>query len=198
VAEDGLLIFISGPSGVGKSTVCRRLATDLPAEFAVSATTRVGKPQDAFGKRYQFVDEKEFRRLLEGNEFLEYAYVFGNWYGTLRRPVEEGLAAKRLILLEIDVQGAIQVHKDFPRAMGVFILPPSEEDLLKRLRERGRDDEATIMRRFTEAQQEIRTAGASGVYDLMVVNEDNGVEKTVETIRRAIKRFRDDDQNKLF
>ena len=136
--------------------------------------------------------------MLEAGEFLEYAYVFGNWYGTLRRPVEEGLAAKRLILLEIDVQGAIQVHKDFPRAMGVFILPPSEKDLLKRLRERGRDDEATIMRRFTEAQQEIRTAEASGVYDLMVVNEDNGVEKTVETIRRAIKRFRHDEQNKLF
>ena len=198
MADDGLLIFVSGPSGVGKSTVCRRLSAELPAEFAVSATTRAGKPQDAFGKRYQFVDENEFRKLLEANEFLEYAFVFGNWYGTLRRPVEEGLKAKRLILLEIDVQGAIQVHKDFPRAMGVFILPPSEEDLLKRLRERGRDDEATILRRFTEAQQEIRTAEASGVYDLMVVNEDNGVEKTVETIRRAIKRFRDDEQNKLF
>ena len=142
-----LLVVGSGKGGVGKSTVCRRLSTELPAEFAVSATTRAGKPQDAFGKQYKFVDEKNFRKLLETNEFLEYAFVFGNWYGTLRRPVEAGLKAKRLILLEIDVQGAIQVHKDFPRAMGVFILPPSEEDLLKRLRERGRDDEATILRR---------------------------------------------------
>jgi guanylate kinase len=198
VADHGLLIFVSGPSGVGKSTICRRLACDLPAEFAVSATTRAGKPQDAYGKRYEFVDEKEFRRLLEAKEFLEYAFVFGNWYGTLRKPVEEGLAASRMILLEIDVQGAIQVHKDFPRAMGIFILPPSEEDLLKRLRDRGRDDEVTILRRFTEAQQEIRTARASGVYDLMIVNEDNGVDKAVETIRKAIKRFRDDEQNKLF
>ena len=186
----GLLIFVSGPSGVGKSTVCRRLASILPAEFAVSATTRIGKPQDSLGKHYQFVDEPTFRHLLEANAFLEYAYVFGNWYGTLRQPVESGLASGRTILLEIDVQGAIQVHKLFPDAMGVFILPPSEEDLLKRLRDRGRDDEATILRRFTEAQQEIRTAQASGVYDLMVVNEDQGVEQTVETIRQAALKFR--------
>ncbi len=190
----GLLIFVSGPSGVGKSTVCRRLATVLPAEFAVSATTRVGKPQDVHGKRYQFVEEPEFRRRLETGDFLEYAYVFGNWYGTLRQPVEEGLAAGRTILLEIDVQGAIQVHTLFPDAMGVFILPPSEEDLLKRLRDRGRDDEATILRRFTEARQEIRTGEASGVYDLLVVNEDNGVERTVDAIRRAVLKFRDGGQ----
>ncbi|MGN6370626.1 MAG: guanylate kinase [Phycisphaerae bacterium] len=198
MADDGLLIFVSGPSGVGKSTVCRRLATELPAEFAVSATTRVGKPQDAFGKKYQFVDEKEFRKLLEAGEFLEYASVFGNLYGTLRRPVEEGLAAGRTILLEIDVQGAIQVHRLLPKAMGVFILPPSLEDLKKRLEDRKRDDAATILRRFTEATQEIRTAEASGVYDLMVVNEESGVEKTVDTIRKAIKRFRDDEQKNLF
>ncbi|HVX84860.1 MAG TPA: guanylate kinase [Phycisphaerae bacterium] len=186
----GLLIFVSGPSGVGKSTVCRRLTTVLPADFALSATTRAGKPQDVHGKRYQFVSEPEFRRRLEAGEFLEYAYVFGNWYGTLRTPVEEGLAAGQTILLEIDVQGAIQVHQLFPHAMGVFILPPSEEDLLKRLRERGRDDEATILRRFTEAKQEIRTAEASGVYDLLVINEDQGVEKTVDAIRRAVRKFR--------
>jgi guanylate kinase len=196
VPEPGLLIFVSGPSGVGKSTVCRRLVADLPAEFAISATTRVGKPQDAFGKKYQFVEEPQFREMLERGEFLEYAYVFGNWYGTLRKPVEEALAAGRTILLEIDVQGAIQVHKLFPDAMGIFILPPGQDDLLKRLRDRGRDDEAEILKRFTEAQQEIRTAEASGVYDLMVVNEDHGVEKTVETIRRAIKKFRPSEQQK--
>jgi guanylate kinase len=194
-----LLVFVSGPSGVGKSTVCRRLTTALPAEFAVSATTRDGKPQDAYGKKYLFVEEPEFRRLLEAGEFLEYAYVFGNWYGTLRKPVEAALAEGRTILLEIDVQGAIQVHQLLPQSFGVFILPPGMRDLEKRLRERARDDEATMQRRLAEAQQEIRTAEACGAYDLMVVNEDNGVDKTADTIRRAVEKYRSgNDEPKLF
>lgn len=188
MTSSGLLIFVSGPSGVGKSTVCRRLAAELPAEFAVSATTRQGKPQDALGKKYEFVDEPTFQRLLEEGAFLEYANVFGNWYGTLRRPVEEALADGRFVLLEIDVQGAKQVHEIFPHALGVFILPPSEEDLLRRLRDRGRDDEATIQRRFREAQMEIRTARSSGIYDVLVVNEDRGVDKTVAAVKDAVNK----------
>jgi guanylate kinase len=186
----GLLICVSGPSGVGKSTVCRRLAEVLPAEFAVSATTRQQKAQDAQGKKYLFVEEGEFREMLEAGAFLEYAKVFGHWYGTLRKPVEDALKEGRIVLLEIDVQGAIQVHKLFPGALGVFILPPSEQDLLKRLRDRGRDDEATIQRRFTEAQQEIATAKSCGVYDVMVVNEENAVEKTMAAIQKVAEDFR--------
>jgi guanylate kinase len=190
VAPKGLLVFISGPSGVGKSTVCRRLAAEVPAEFAVSATTRQGKPQDAQGKRYIFVDEPEFRRRLEAGDFLEYANVFGHWYGTLRAPVEEALAAGRIVLLEIDVQGGIQVHGLFASALGVFILPPSEQELLHRLRGRGRDDEATIQRRFAEAKNEIATARASGIYDVMVINGDGDVDATVRQVKQAIERFR--------
>jgi guanylate kinase len=186
----GLLIFVSGPSGVGKSTVCNRLVESLPAEFGLSATTRQAKAQDAAGKKYLFVDEPEFKRMLEAGAFLEYACVFGNWYGTLRKPVEDALTQGRMILLEIDVQGAVQVHKLFPAAMGVFILPPGEAALIQRLRDRGRDDEATIQRRFAEAKEEIRTAQACGIYDLMVVNETDGLEKTVNTVGQAVARFR--------
>jgi guanylate kinase len=184
---NGLLIFISGPSGVGKSTVCRRLSTELPANFAVSATTRSGKPQDAWGKKYVFVDEPEFRRLVEAGEFLEYAVVFGNLYGTLKQPVRDALAEGQTVLLEIDVQGGMQVRKIFPDAMGVFILPPSENDLLERLRLRGRDDEATILHRFTEAQQEIRTAQASDAYGVFIVNHT--VDQAVIEIKNAVAQF---------
>ena len=135
------------------------------------------------------MDEAEFRRRLEAKAFLEYASVFGHWYGTLRAPVEEALAAGRTVLLEIDVQGAIQVHALFPQAMGVFVLPPSEADLLARLRARGRDSEAVIERRFAAAKTEIAQAKFCGVYDLMVVNNDNGVSATVETIKQAIECF---------
>jgi guanylate kinase len=189
----GLLIFISGPSGVGKSTVCRRLAAELPAEFAVSATTRIGKPQDSLGKKYQFVTEPEFRKMLEEGAFLEYAYKFDNWYGTLRKPVEDGLADGRTILFEVEVQGAIQLRKLFPDSLGVFILPPSIDDLRRRLEARKREDEDAMMRRLAEAQQEIRSAEASGIYDLTIVNEDNGVEHTVEAIKKAINKFRNDE-----
>ena len=194
----GLLIFISGPSGVGKSTVCRRLTTVLPAEFALSATTRAPKEHDTHAKKYEFVNEKHFQEMVEAGAFLEYAYKFENWYGTLRKPVEESLTAGRTVLLEIEVQGALQVKNLFGDAFGILILPPSEEDLLKRLRDRAREDEATIQRRFAEAKQEIRAAQSSGIYNLQVINEDNGVEKTVDAIKKAIQKFRPDNQPPLF
>lgn len=188
----GKLIMVSGPSGAGKSSICRILAARLPAEFAVSATTRAAKPQDAHGKRYQFVSGAEFQELLAKNAFLEYAEVFGNWYGTLRAPVVEALAAGRLVLLEIDIQGAAQVRKLMPEALGVFILPPDETVLATRLHSRGRDDAATIARRLAAAQREIEFARASGVYDVMVLNADltqavNEILAVVEQSLRAPK-----------
>lgn len=182
----GLLIFISGPSGAGKSSVCKQLAQDMAAEFAVSSTTRAGKPQDALGKKYLFVTEVEFKRQLEAGDFLEYANVFGHWYGTLRRPVEAALAAGKTVLLEIDIQGAQQVHKMFPDALGIFLLPDDEKDQLSRLRTRGRDDEATIQRRLGEARKEIQFARASGIYDLLVANRYGALEATIQTIKQTI------------
>jgi len=184
VIQAGLLIFVSGPSGAGKSTVCRRLAADLPAEFAVSSTTRQGKPQDSLGKKYLFVDEATFRRQLEAGEFLEYANVFGHWYGTLKKPVQDALADGRTVLLEIDLQGAQAVHGIFPDALGVFIVPPSPDVLWDRLHKRGRDDEATMERRFGAAQEEMRTAQTLGIYDLFVVNDN--LEEAIAAIKAAI------------
>lgn len=184
--SSGLLIFISGPSGAGKSSVCKQLAIDLPAEFALSSTTRLGKPQDAQGKKYQFVSEAEFKKQLEAGEFLEYANVFGHWYGTLRQPVQESLAQGKKVLLEIDVQGAQQVHKLFPDSLGIFLLPHNEQDQLNRLRDRGRDDEATIQRRLAEAQNEIKIAHDSGIYDAIITNRLGALDETIKSVKQTI------------
>ena len=160
--KHGLLLFVSGPSGVGKSTVCNRLAKDIPAQFALSATTRQGKPQDQWGKQYIFVNENEFKQRIANNEFLEYAKVFGHWYGTLKQPVLDALANGRTVLLEIDIQGGVQIARMFPEAVGVFILPPSEEELIRRLRERGRDEPEVIENRIRQAKKEITMAEESG------------------------------------
>lgn len=184
----GLLLFISGPSGVGKSTICRRLARELPARFALSATTRPRKPQDKHAKRYIFIDENEFRRRREGGDFLECARVFGHWYGTLRQPVVEALARGRTVLLEIDVQGGRQVSGLFPAAVGIFILPPNERELARRLASRGRDEPDVIRRRIARSQREIREARLSGAYPHMVMN--NELDQTVQTLIRLVRDYR--------
>ncbi len=187
-SSQGLLLFVSGPSGVGKSTVCNRLASDLPAQFALSATTRQGKPQDQWGKKYLFVNENDFKQRIANNEFLEYAKVFGHWYGTLRQPVLDALAAGRTVLLEIDIQGGLQIAGMFPEAVGVFILPPSDEELIRRLRQRGRDEPDVIETRIRQARQEIAMAEQSGAYRIKVVNEV--LDKTIAELIRFIRAIR--------
>jgi guanylate kinase len=189
----GLLLFISGPSGVGKSTICRRLARELPASFALSATTRPRKPQDKQAKRYIFIDEYEFRRRRESGDFLEYARVFGHWYGTLRQPVVAALARGRTVLLEIDVQGGRQVSGLFPAAVGIFILPPSARELARRLTSRGRDEPDVIRRRIARAQREIREARLSGAYPHMVMN--NELDQTVQTLIRLVRDYQSEAGN---
>ena len=187
-SSQGLLLFVSGPSGVGKSTVCNRLASDLPAQFALSATTRQGKPQDQWGKKYLFVNENDFKQRIANNEFLEYAKVFGHWYGTLRQPVLDALAAGRTVLLEIDIQGGLQIAGMFPEAVGVFILPPSDEELIRRLRQRGRDEPDVIETRIRQARQEIAMAEQSGAYRIKVVNDV--LDKTIAELIRFIRAIR--------
>ena len=172
-ASRGLLLMFSGPSGVGKTTIIHRVRETFGGTFVVSATTRPRSDQEVDGVDYHFIDEKTFQSWIDEGRFLEYAQVFGrSWYGTPRADVDRDLAARSLVILDIDVQGAEQVRDRMPDAFGIFILPPDEAILLERLRRRGREDEATIERRFAEARHEISVARSSGIFDAFVTNDD--------------------------
>lgn len=180
--DDGMLLIISGPSGVGKTTITRAVERQVPgAVFSVSATTRAKTDADVDGVDYHFVSEQDFDRMVAGGELLEHAGVFGKRYGTPRAWVVEQLRRGRLVILEIDVQGAMMVKHQMPEAFAIFILPPSEDELLKRLRARKREDEEKIAKRFAAARTEIETARSCGVYDVFVVNQD-----LAESIGRAV------------
>ncbi len=169
----GLLVVISGPSGSGKTSLARALEQRLGGRYSVSATTRPPGPGEAGGRDYEFISEQEFKERVDRGAFLEHAMVFGrHWYGTPREPVERALAAGELIILAIDVQGAMQVRRSMPEAFLLFILPPDESELRRRLRARGRDDPASIERRLAEARREIEVGVRGGAYDAHVVNDD--------------------------
>jgi len=171
--DNGLLLILSGPSGVGKTTITRGVERAIgDSVFSVSYTTRAKTEADTEGVDYHFITDERFSELLAEGAFLESADVFGKKYGTRKRWVDEQLARGRLVILEIDVLGAQQVKDKMPDAFGVFILPPSEEELLNRLRNRKRESEEQIQKRFAEAKREIAFAKESDVYDTFVVNED--------------------------
>ncbi|MBX3321486.1 MAG: guanylate kinase [Phycisphaeraceae bacterium] len=186
--DDGMLLIISGPSGVGKTTITRGVERGIAGSvFSVSATTRPKTASDVEGVDYHFVDDAEFDHMIENDEFLEWADVFGKRYGTPRRWVEEQLTRGRLVILEIDVKGAQQVKQRMPDAFAIFVLPPSEEELLVRLRGRKRESEELIQKRFAEARSEIAEARAGGFYDAFIVNAQLD-EAMAEAIRLVGKR----------
>ena len=187
-SHPGLLIVLCGPSGVGKSTISRRLAQQLDVAYIVSATTRAKRPGDDNGKTYEHIGREEFFRRLDHDEFLEYAQVYGDYYGTPKHPAMDHLAAGRDVLLEIDVQGALQVRYQYPEALLTFILPPDEPTLLRRLTDRGRDSEADIQKRFRDAKREIHMAKGSRAFDYMVINDD--LDRAVEEIIKIIRHKR--------
>jgi guanylate kinase len=163
--------MLSGPSGVGKTSILHRLLRRFDAVFSVSCTTRPAAAGEVDGRDYRFIGEDAFKSMIDRGEFLEHAQVFGrHWYGTPRAPVEEAIAAGRLVVLDIDVHGARQVRRRMPEVLGIFILPPSDAELHRRLSERGREDAAAIERRFAEARREIEAARAPRLYDAFVVN----------------------------
>ena len=184
MALSGLLIVLCGPSGVGKSTISRRLKDSLGVQYTVSATTRPKRDGDAGGKTYEHVSRDEFFRRLDQDEFLEYAQVYDEYYGTPKHPALDYLAQGKDVLLEIDVQGALQVRHHFPDTLMVFILPPDERSLRQRLVDRDRDPPAEIEKRFRAAKREIHMAKGSHAFDYMVINDN--VERAVEELTKII------------
>ena len=170
--EKGKLIVISGPSGAGKSTVVfKAIEGREDVCFSTSVTTRKPRPGEVDGREYFFVDPDRFKEMVENDELLEHAEYVANSYGTPRAYVEEKLEAGLNVLLDIEVQGARQVHEKKPDAVMIFIVPPSLEELEKRLKGRGTDTARAIEARLIRARQEYQEAD---FYDYLIINDDAG------------------------
>jgi len=166
----GRLIILTGPSGVGKGTLVRSLLQRHPQLYlSISATTRSPRAGEIDGEHYYFVSRSDFEKMIAEDQLLEWAEFAGNYYGTPRLPIEQQIAQGKSILLEIELEGARQIHQSFPSALRIFILPPSFAELEKRLRDRSSDADEAIARRLQRAQVEVNAADE---FDLQIVNDD--------------------------
>jgi guanylate kinase len=182
--EQGKVVIISGPSGVGKGTICKEAMKRLDNTYlSVSVTTRAKSESEVDGGDYWFISEEEFQEHIKKGLLLEYAEVFGHLYGTPKGKVDEALAQGRTVILEIDVQGAKQAKAKYPDAVMIFILPPSQKELAQRMNGRGREDEKAAELRLDLADDEI--AAAWQHYKHMVINDD--LEQAVREVTEIIK-----------
>jgi guanylate kinase len=166
----GRLFVITAPSGAGKTSLIEALMRDDPSlKISISYTTRAPRAGERDGVDYHFVDEATFRRMRERGEFLESAEVHGNFYGTAKQVILDAVARGEDLILEIDWQGAQQVRRLYPHAVGVFILPPTIEELERRMRSRGQDADAVIRRRLANAREELAHAGE---FKYAIINKD--------------------------
>jgi len=172
---------ISGPSGAGKSSICRALAEDERVAMSVSATTRAKRDGETEGLDYYFLTPEEFERRVQADEFIEHAEYAGNRYGTLHDEVEGKLRDGKIVLLEIEVKGTRILRSAGLEAIYVFIMPPSREELGRRLRARSTDDEKAIERRLAIARQEY---DAAHMYDFVIINED--LDTAIESVRGVL------------
>jgi guanylate kinase len=182
----GKIVVVSGPSGVGKSTICKEVVKRLDnACLSISVTTRPQGPAEVNGRDYWFISEKEFKQRLAAGLFLEHAKVFGHLYGTPKDKIAAALESGKTVILEIDVQGGKQVKAIYPGAIMIFVLPPSEKTLAERLWHRGRDNAETTETRLDGASNEI--AAGWQYYENMVINEDlqQAVKEVIQIIQSA-------------
>lgn len=166
----GRLIVLTGPSGVGKGTLLRRLHQRYPElYFSISVTTRFPRQKEIHGKDYYFVSRSDFEQMIASSELLEWAEFAGNYYGTPRELVEKQISQGKCVLLEIELQGARKIYQIFPQALRIFIQPPSLKELEQRLRGRGQESEEVIARRLCRAKEEIKAASE---FDFQITNDN--------------------------
>lgn len=178
----GLLFVVSGPSGAGKGTICKKLIEKINIELSVSMTTRQPRHGEEEGRNYFFVSEEDFIRTMNKEGFLEYAKVYGNYYGTPKEAVMKKLEDGRDVVLEIDIQGALKIRESYPKGIFIFILPPSMTELRKRITGRGSETEDAINLRLGETLKEVSYIDK---YDYCVVN--NEVDEAVARVAAIIK-----------
>jgi guanylate kinase len=192
--QSGLLVVLVGPSGVGKSTISRQIAEKTNVSYTVSVTTRPRSPHEEEGKTYEHISSDEFFKRLDHDEYLEYARVYDDYYATPKHPALDYLEGGRDVLLEIDFQGAMQVRYHYPNALLIFVLPPDEPTLRKRLTDRGRDAPEVIEKRYRAAKREIAMAKGSRAFDYMVINDD--LQTAVEEILKILHHKRTENGQK--
>lgn len=180
---EGLLVIISGPSGAGKGTVVKALPSDYA--LSISATTRSPRPGETHGKEYFFVSKNEFAKMQEEDNLLEYAEYVGNFYGTPRKYVEEQISMGKIVILEIEVVGALQIKEKLPGAVLIFIVPPTLAELERRLIGRNTEEADVVEYRLSRAVEEV---GLVSTYDYLVVNDNiNDAVRKIKTIVNAEK-----------
>lgn len=182
ISKKGTLLIVSGFAGSGKGTIMKGLTSNYDNyALSISATTRSPRPGEEDGREYFFKTKEEFEAMIERGEFLEHACYVGNYYGTPAPYVDKMLEAGKDVILEIEIQGALQVKKLRPEAILIFVMPPSVEEIYNRLKKRGTEDEETIMKRMRRASEEVLEANQ---YDYLMINDD--IDECIEALHRIV------------